>query len=280
MTFDLTHEVNMTIALEIALVKIHASIPPEILEYAFANRELRNEVVSIDDMILQKVIRYRVLKDMNVEGGKFKEILLRHSYMEPLARNYDDNMMHTGRWSVYRIPPEAREGRPIVEVTNLKFRGAYAGNQPYSNGYTDGANITTMAQGVLDALTFQTAPPIPNVELLSGDLVRLWPSQHHGTLWAMNCRLAYDECLTNLNSSAIQPFADVCVFAVQAYIFINTTVMLDKAYIMNGYQVGQFKVIIDSYADANQKYAEAFEKLSGAMFLDPSRIQAILPYLV
>ena len=270
----------MTNALEIALVKIHSSIPPEILEYAFANRELRNEVVSIDDMILQKVIRYRVLKDMNTEGGKFKEILLRHEYMEPLQRNYDDNMMHTGRWSVYRIPPVIREGRPIVEVMSLKFRGAYAGNQPYSNGYTDGANITTLAQGVLDAHTFQTAPPIPNVELLSGDLVRLYPSQHHGTLWAMNCRLAYDEFLTNLNTSAIQPFADLCVLAVKAYIFNTTTVPLDKAYIMNGYQVGQFKTIIDSYADANEKYDEAYNKLAGAMFLDPQRIQAFLPYIV
>lgn len=270
----------MTNALEIALVKIHSSIPPEILEYAFANRELRNEVVSIDDMILQKVIRYRVLKDMNTEGGKFKEILLRHSYMEPLYRDYDDNMMHTGRWSVYRIPPEIREGRPIVEVMSLKFRGAYAGFQPYSTGYIGGANITTIAQGVLDAHTFQTSPPIPNVELLAGDLVRLTPSQHHGTLWAMNCRLAYDECLTNLNTSAVQPFAELCVLAVQAYIFNNTTIMLDKAYIMNGYQVGQFKTIIDSYAEANEKYKEAFNTLSAAMLLDPSRIQSILPYLV
>ena len=134
----------MNSALEIALVKIHSSIPPEILEYTFANRELRNEVVSIDDMILQKVIRYRVIKDMNTEGGKFKEILLRREYMEPLYRNYDDNMMHTGRWSVYRIPAEEREGRPIVEVTNLKFRGAYAGYQPYTTGYIGGANVSSI----------------------------------------------------------------------------------------------------------------------------------------
>ena len=270
----------MNSALEIALVKIHSSIPPEILEYTFANRELRNEVVSIDEMILQKVIRYRVIKDMNVDGGKFKEIVLRRNYIEPLTRNYDDNLMHTGRWSVYRIPAAVREGRPIVEVMNLKFRGAYAGYQPYSTGYIGGANITTVAQGVLDAHTFQTSPPIPNVELLSGDLVRLTPSQHHGTMWAMNCRLAYDECLTNLNTSAIQPFADCCVLAVQAYIFINTTIMLDKAYIQNGYQVGQFKNIIDNYSDANAKYEEAFKVLSAAMFLDPTRLNTFLPYIV
>ena len=270
----------MNSALEIALVKIHSTIPPEILEYAFANRELREQVVSIDEMILQKVIRYRVIKDMNIDGGKYKEILLRRSYIEPLTRNYDDNLMHTGRWSVYRIPAAVREGRPIVEVTNLKFRGAYAGYQPYSTGYIGGANITTLAQGVLDAHTFQTSPPIPNVELLSGDLVRLTPSQHHGTMWAMNCRLAYDDCLTNLNSSAIQPFADCCVLATQAYIFNTTTIMLDKAYIQNGYQVGQFKNIIDNYSDANAKYDEALKVLAAGMFLDPARLNGLLPYLV
>lgn len=270
----------MNSALEIALVKIHSSIPPEILEYAFANREIRNEIVSLDDMILQKVIRYRVIKDMNIDGGKFKEILLRREYMEHLTRNKDDNLMHTGRWSIYRIPPHAREGLPIAEVMNLKFRGAYAGYQPYSNGYIGGANLTTMAQGVLDAHTFQTAPPIPNVELLSGDLVRLTPSQHHGTMWAMNCRLCYDDCLTNLNTSAIMPFADLCVLATQAYIYINTTVPLDKAYIQNGYQIGQFKTIIDSYSGANEKYEEKYKELAGAMFLDPARLNAFLPYIV
>ena len=132
----------------------------------------------------------------------------------------------------------------------------------------------------MDAHTFQTAPPIPNVELLSGDLVRLYPSQHHGTLWAMNCRLAYDDFLTNLNTTSVQPFADLCVWAVKAYIFNITTVPLDKAYIMNGYQVGQFKTIIDSYADANEKYAEAFDKLAGAMMLDPSRLNNLLPYII
>ena len=270
----------MNYALEIALVKIHATIPPEILEYAFSDREVRNEIVSMDDMILQKVIRYRVIKDMNIEGGKFKEILLRREYMEKLTRNYDDNLMHTGRWSIYRIPPQAREGLPIAEVMNLKFRGAYAGYQPYSNGYIGGANLTTMAQGVLDAHTFQTAHPIPNVELLSGDLVRLSPSQHHGTMWAMNCRLCYDDCLTNLNTSAIHPFADLCVLAVQAYIYVNKTIMLDKAYIQGGYPIGQFKTIIDGYAEANTKYEEAYNKLAGAMFLDPSRLNGFLPYIV
>ena len=270
----------MNSALEIALVKIHSTIPPEILEYAFANRELRNEVVSMDEMILQKVIRYRVIKDMNVDGGKFKEILLRRQYMEHLDRNYDDTMMHTGRWSVYRIPPEAREGRPIVEVMNRRFRGAYAGFQPYTAGYNAGANLTTLGQAVLDAHTFQTSPPVPSIELLSGDLVRLMPTQHHGTLWTMNCRLAYDECLTNLNSSAIQPFADCCVYATMAYIFVNSTVMLDKAYVMNGYQIGQFKTIIDGYVDANTKYDDALKVLSAAMLLDPSRLQSLLPFLV
>lgn len=270
----------MNSPLEIALVRIHSTIPPELLEYAFANRELRNEVVSMDEMILQKVIRYRVIKDMNIDGGKFKEILLRREYMERLHFNQDDYNMHTGKWSVYRIPPEAREGRPIAEVMNLRFRGAYAGFQPYTAGYNAGANITTIAQAVLDAHTFQTSPPVPSIELLSGDLVRLWPSQHHGTLWTMCCRLAYDECLTNLNTSAILPFAELCVFAVQAYIFINTTIMLDKAYIMNGYQVGQFKVIIDSYADANTKYEDKLKEVAGAMFLDPSRLQSLLPYLI
>lgn len=270
----------MNSPLEIALVKIHASIPPEILNYGFSDREVREDIVTIDDMILTKVIRYRVIKDMNIDGGKYKEIVLRREYMEKLTRNRDDSYMHTGKWSVYRIPPAARDGLPIAEVTNLRFRGAYAGYQPYSIGFATGANLTTLGQAALDAHTFQSAPPTPNIELLSGDLIKLTPSQHHGTIWAMNCRLCYDDCLTNLNSSAIIPFADLCVLAVKAYIYITKTIALDKAYINGGYAVGQFKTIIDSYADANEKYEEAYTKLAGAMFLDPGRLNAFLPYIL
>ena len=270
----------MNSALEIAFVKIHSSIPPEILEYGFSDRDTRDEVVSIDEMIYKKVIHYRVMKDMNIDGGKFKEILLRREYMEKMTRNKDDVHLHTGRWSIYRIPPQARDGLPIAEVMSLKFRGAYAGYQPYSPGYVGGANLTTLAQGVLDAHTFQSAPPTPNIELLAGDLVRLWPSQHHGTMWAINCRLCYDDRLTNLNTSAIIPFADLCVLAVKAYIYNQMTVQLDKAYIQNGYQIGQFKTIIDSYADANDKYDEKYKELAGAMFLDPARLNSILPYML
>ena len=266
--------------IEIALVKIHSNIPEEILSYAFQKRNNHEEVYPLDEMILTKVIRYRVIKDMNIDGGKFKEILLRREYLEVMDRDFDDFYMHTGKWSLYRIPADVREDLPIAEVMNLKFRGVYAGYLPNTNGWTGGANINTLANGVLDAHTFASSPPRPNVELLSGDLVRLWPSQHSNIMWAMNVRLCYDENVTNLNTSAIEPFAMLCLYAVQAYIYNTLVITVDKAFIQGGYQIGVFKSILDSYADANQKYEEQLTQVAGATFLDPGRLNSFLQYIL
>jgi len=270
----------MTNPLDIALTKIHNSIPVEILEFAFQKRKSYELVTSIDNLIIEKVIRARVAKDMNVYGGKVKDILLRNEYVEPMARNIDDAHLHTGKFSLYRIPPEARDSLPIVEVSNVKFWGMYVGNcdPMYANVF--GANFNTLAHSVLDAHTFSSSPRKPDVTLLSGDLVKVLPSQHAQIRWVLSCRLAFDDCFTNLNTTAIEPFADLCLYATQAYIFMQTTIAVDKAYIQAGYAVGQFKSILDSYADANQKYDETLNLVAGAMQLSPDRLYEILPYLL
>ena len=270
----------MITPLEIALVKIHHSIPKEILEYGFQKRNSYEVTTTIDNLIIEKVIRARVAKDMNVFGGKVKDILLRHEYLEPMAMNIDDAHLHTGKFSLYRIPPEARDNLDIVEVHNVKFWGMYVGNcdPMYANIF--GANWNTLANNVLDAHTFSSSPRKPDVTLLSGDLIKIMPSQHAQIRWVLNCRLAYDDCFTNLNTSAIEPFADLCVYAVQAYIYNLVAIPLDRAMINAGYAVNVFKSLIDSYADANQKYKETLDLVAGAMQLDPSRMFELLPYII
>ena len=269
----------MNTPLDIALTRVRATIPPEILEFAFHRRELHEEVYPIDEMILTKVIRARVIKDMNIYGGRQKKIVLRREYMEHLERNKDDFYLHTGGYSLFRIPPEEREGLPISEVMSVQYYGPYNNYLP-GTGYTAGVSFNSLANAVLDSHTFRQAPPVPQVEVLSGDLVKLTPSQWTNVRWILNCRLSFDENLTNLNTSAIEPFADLCVCAVQAYIFNQLTITIDKAYIAGGYAIGAFKSIIDGYQDANQRYAEKLAEVAGAMMLAPDRLQAILPYLV
>ena len=270
----------MNNALDIALTRIRATIPQEILAYAFTSRELREETFPIDQLIIEKVIRPRVLKDMNISGGYQKKIMLRREYIEPMERNIDDARQNTGRFAIYRIPPREREGRAITEVISLEYYGPYNGHLPTLYGYPAGANVPSLAGHILDSHTLASTPPKPTVILMAGDLVKLIPSQLSNINWMMNCRLAFDENFNNLNTSAISPFADLCVLAVQAYIYNLTMVTLDKAFISGGYAIGAFKLQIDQYQDANQRYLEQLKVVDGAMALDPARLNALLPFIV
>lgn len=96
----------------------------------------------------------------------------------------------------------------------------------------------------------------------------------------MNCRIAYDENFTNLNTSALDTFADLCVEAVKMYAYNTLIIPLDKGYVESGLNIGEFKRIIDTYADSPVRYKELLSKLAGSMILDPSRLMNILPYLL
>lgn len=270
----------MNNAIDIALTRLKTRIPAEILDLAFSKREVWEANFSIEQMIINKVIRGVVLKDANIFGGKHKEIVLRPEYQEKLQRTIDDGYMNTGQFSLYRIPPEAREGLQIIEVNNLTYRGNYAGYIPNAVGFSGGVNLNTLGLGVIDSHTFASSPPRPNVEVLSGDLVRLSPSQHASVVWVLQCRIAYDQDFTNLNSSALDTFADVCVAAVKMTVYNTLIIPMDKNITLSGQVLGEFKRIIDTYAEADQRYAELIDKLAGAMVLDPSRMQRLLPYLL
>lgn len=270
----------MNNALDITKTRILFEIPYEILEHAFRDGEVWEASYPLEEMIMQKVIRTRVYKDTNIFGGKVKQIVLLPQYKERMDWTNADTYMNTGPYSLYRIPVEEREGCAIVEVHNLTFRGNYAGYVPNANGWAGGVNIATLGQSVLHSHTFADSPPRPNITLLSGDLVRLSPSQHSLITWVMSCRIAYDLEFTNLNTSAIDTFADLCVAATKAYIYNKLVIKLGKAFVQGGYEIGEFKAIVDSYSDAITRYRELLTDFAGASVLDPSRLEGILPYLI
>ena len=270
----------MVNALDNALSHIKLSIPNELIELAFKVREPHETTYPIEQMVLEKIIRGVVRKDANIVGGKLKKIALLPEYLEKMKYNTTDAYMFTGPFSLYRIPPCEREDQAIVDVHGVTYRGSYAGYVPHANGWAGGANISTVAAGVMDSHTFASAPPRPNVTLLSGDLVRLSPSQHSSIVWIMSCRVGYDENFTNLNPQSVIPFIDLCIAATKMYIYNKLVVPVDKAYIQAGYEIGAMKLELDKYSDAEQRYRELLDQFAGSAQLDNDRLTELLPYLL
>lgn len=270
----------MNNAMGLAINRIMFSIPSEILTDTFRPREPFEATLPLDMMIIEKVIRLRVLKDCNVFGGKTTKVVLRPEYMEKLKFDHSDDYTRTGPFSLYRVPPEEREGCPIVDIHHLTYAGNYAGHYPNATGWQGGTNVPALGQAVLDSHTFASTPPRPLAQLLSGDLVKLTPSQHAAVNWVMECRISYDENVTNMATSSMETFCNLCVAAVKSYIYNTNIIRINRGYVESGYVLDEWKTIIDSYSDQEQRYLELLTLMSGASVLSPDRLMTIMKYII
>ncbi len=258
----------MVNAMDLALTEIHFSIPYKLLELTFKNPNFGYQI-SIDEAIMTQVIRARVLKHCNLVGGKYKEIILRPDFWVPTQPEKAALVQNIGQFSIYRIPPEERDFLPIVDVSEIEWPGVQNGyGMPYA-GYYSGNSLGNAARKMLDAQTFRSTPPKPTVELLSGDLIRLNPSQHSNIQWVLNCRLEYDKDAINMNQAAAKVFAKLCVAAVKSYIYRQLIVTIDQAFIETGYEISVIKSLVEEYKDAEEKFEELLEEFAGAAKYDP-----------
>ena len=269
----------MNNAMEQALIRINSTIPKEIIQYAFQARDPWERSLTVEQLIIKRVIHYRVLANINVFGGKATEIVLQPEYLESIQMTKDDAVSRTGPFSLYRIPPEVRENSPIVEVHSLNYSGNYSSFMP-NQVWRGASSAPAAAEAVLDSHTFASSPPKPQVQLLSGDLVKLTPSQHATVCWVMYCRIAYDPEFTNLNTSALETFSKVCEHAVKAYIYNEKVIEINRAFLEHGVDLGVFKEIIDRYAESEERYNELISEMNGAVILDPARMGNLLQYML
>lgn len=267
-------------AMDHALSQVYNTIPRELLELAFHDpSDYMTHGIPTHQLIIEKVIHGRVLKNCNLVGGKMKTIPLLTEYMERMPSQYPDHIVGSGTCSVFRIPASERENVPITEVCGCHYPGyirAGTGAHPINTSI----NLMNLAHGVLQSHTFPNHPPTPLPELLAGDIVRLNPPQQYHIEWLISCRLGYDHQLTNLNTSAILPFAQLVEYATKAYIYNYLIIKLDKAYILGGSEMGSVLRVIETYADAETRYRELLDQFSGSTKLDTNTLAYILRHAI
>lgn len=235
-----------------AVDEIKFSIPFEILREAFKETSTwRQAPLSLDEQILTKVIRPRVIVDTNLVGGEPVTISL-----EDIPSVYVDDFT-----SVYEIPPEKLNNRTIVSVLSV-------GYLPYSMMYSAGGlgygavspqtmtDVLMAGQKVMDS--HSSIPPVSNAraELIAHNTVAVKDQYRVTSAYVMRCILANDENMNNLSPRSYLVFANLCVLAVKAYIYNTLTLRIGSAYLQGGQSLDEFKQIVDNYSDANEMYSE------------------------
>ena len=233
-------------------------IPRAILEAVFIKRaqHWRLTPASLDEHILNEVVRPRVLVDCNLVGGT--EVFIPLDGV-PLERGNDYT-------TVYRIPKDKTQGRSIMSVLNITFSDP---TKVSSYGVAAGAHNSIMmqaGQAVMDAMGSMPVTSTAYVQLIGENVVMVRDTVVLPANIYLRCLLENDENMSHLQLKSYRDFSKLVEYAVKAYIYNEYVIPMDMGELYGGQALGRFKEIIDSYADAEELYqnfiTEKWQKIS------------------
>ncbi len=223
-------------------------IPMDVLRAVFLKRTpgYRDDMDSLDELMLATVIRPRVLVDCNLVGGTEAFIPLDNI---PAFRENDYT-------SVYRIPKDRTQGRSITSVLNITFSDPTKVSAYGTAAGSQNAFMLQQAQSVMDAMGTIPMTSTARVQLIGENVVMVRDTVLLPANIYLRCILANDENLAHIQMKSYRAFAKMVELAVKSYIYIQYVIPLDMGALVGGQQLGRIKEIVDSYADAEQMYSD------------------------
>lgn len=246
-------------AIDSALRFVNANIPTAILEAAFIDKDQRlfNTATSIDNEIIQKVIRPFVLPDLNKFGPTVDINLtdLPHDNIDEFTR-------------VFEIPPERTEGRNISDVLYAAvaiYPGRY-GVPPIRHFHH------TSRSAVINASSRVVASHSPMPRVISADVALVGPnmvsvrdpSQFRSDL-LIRCVCEYSENLQEIRPGYYIHTDRLIWYAVRRYIYNKLALELDVARLDYGRDFSRFKDFVEEMSDSGQLYTEQLPVVARAM---------------
>lgn len=243
-----------------AMNKVFNSIPRELLTAAAYIDEPEDvaRLTTVEDKILNKVIKKIVLLDCNIVGGI--ETIIPLTGITPA--HYEQH------YTIYHIPPEATNEKEIVSVLNLSFLPGNALTQQgpgyYSNsgapslgtisGYTSFNPVMNVANRIGDSHAISGVMTNAHTELVGHNTVLVYASYRSLGNFGLRVVLENDSNLNNIQPRSYDNFAQLCELAVKSYIYNKLIIPVNNGYLMSGQELGIFKSILESYSSAYEDY--------------------------
>lgn len=264
---------------QVIMSRVCQNIPKPILQVALKKYNDENHTAYTITSFVQEVFLTRIiLPEMNLTGGLLKTIPLRTEWIEHTPGDHAGYAGDDGPYSLFRVPPEARDNKPISCIVSIQY--------PYNTYLGGGVNSSDIGLGgyclvdqvdeVLNSYTLARPRNHPTARLLSGDLIRISPSQYSVQNWLMTCRIDFDSSFNNLHHNAVIPLAKATVLAIKHWCHTNLLIDIDRAWMETGQDIGVFKSTIEGWADAKDQYEEAMVELHGSQFMDPQYWKELL----
>ena len=245
-----------------AIADAKFSIPLEILQEVFVRREFNTREwagpVNIDAVIRDRVIEARVRPDCDLAGGQQVRIPL-----DSVVPHHVDNWM-----VVYNIPKSLTQNRSIARVMYLVY-GQYAGGGVHTLGSPGYSQLLDATGGVMAAMSNIPVVQTANIRLIAENTVLCTEPTPLPQSMHLVCYLENDEDFSQLRSTTYHRFSRLVILAIKAHIYNVLAIPMGQGQLVGGMELGRFKEIVDSYADANELYGTYLsEEWRKVMILD------------
>lgn len=241
---------------------IRFEIPEEVLEIAFMDDigQSRYRTGSLDWEIRSKVIDAKVRPDCNLLGAAEVNIPLMGA--EVSTNNVGQYL------TTVRIPKRLTQGRTITEALYFNYvynqgatsmLGGYLAND-YNMSACGNSPIMNYATKILNASNPVGTTGTAAVRVIGENTILI--SDYMGSIkqGSLTCRVSFDNEMNNLPPRAVPQFTQLCLYAVQMYIYRKLKVKLNGGYLSGGSEMGEIANVVDSYADAATLYKEYFRE--------------------
>ena len=265
-----------------AIMEVRYRVPPQLLEKVFVDCSQFYRTTgraSMEDQIETLVIRPRVLVDCNLVGGVETLIpLLDLEQQRPLQYT-----------TVIHIPKSRTQGKSINSVLNVTFFNSAAiagyagagivgmGSMGGGTGYNGSDNSALMAAtaGMMSAFDKIPMTSTSRVDLIAENTILINDGINLPNNSYLRCILANDEDLSGLQLRSYPFFCNLVEYAVKAYIYNQLIITMDTGELFYGQNLGVFKEIVTSYADANQNYNDYLRDVMQAVFIHQEPLQSL-----
>lgn len=259
-------------ALIYSLNEVRHQIPEQLLHAGMMidEQEATAYLTTIDDKLLHKVLKKRVLLDANIVGGV--EMVIPLNGIQP--------SFHEHFYTVYNIPPEQTNNREIISALSLAFMpgngyfaqaGSYYGSGAGMSGNStiSGLNSSNPVMGVADRIgnAASSSGVLSNahLELVAYNTILVYA--HYRTLASFGVRVVVenDSNLNNIQPRSYKSFSMLCVLAVKAYLYNKLIIPINSGYLSGGQELGMFKSILEGYSSAEEEYRTYLREVWGAV---------------
>ena len=256
-------------ALIYAINEITHVIPHELLQAAFTIDDSPETVNlnTVDDKILRKLLRKRVLIDMNITGGI--ETIIPLNNVQPSFYEYF--------YTIYQIPPELTMNKEIVSALNIMLmpgsgvfgQGNLGGNSFGNIGYMNENPVMNVANRIGSAASPSGVLSNAHLEIVGYNTILIYANFRVLTNFGLRVLLENDSNLNNIQPRSYKDVSMACVLACKAYIYNKLIIPVNSGYLASGQDLGMFKSILESYSEAEADYNTFLrERLGAVLFMN------------